>query len=51
MLQAACGPLANGTSLPNAQRLVANLRELGHTVAVDDRLLARAAATSPGWRG
>jgi len=39
----ACGPLANGTSLPNAQRLVANLRELGHTVDVDDRLLARVA--------
>ena len=39
----ACGPLANGTSLPDAQRLVANLRELGHTVDVDDRLLARVA--------
>jgi oxaloacetate decarboxylase (Na+ extruding) subunit alpha len=39
-LHVACGPLANGTSLPNAQRLVANLRELGHTVDVDDRLLA-----------
>ncbi len=44
VLQTACGPLANGTSLPNAQRVVANLRELGHTVDVDDRLLARAAA-------
>ncbi len=42
-LQVACGPLANGTSLPNAERVVANLRELGHTVDVDDRLLARAA--------
>jgi oxaloacetate decarboxylase (Na+ extruding) subunit alpha len=42
-LHVACGPLANGTSLPNAQRLVANLRELGHTVDVDDRLLARVA--------
>jgi oxaloacetate decarboxylase (Na+ extruding) subunit alpha len=39
-LHVACGPLANGSSLPNAQRLVANLRELGHTVDVDDRLLA-----------
>ena len=39
----ACGPLANGTSLPNAQRLVANLRELGQTVDIDDRLLARVA--------
>jgi len=39
VLQVACGPLANGSSLPNAQRVVANLRELGHTVDVDDRLL------------
>jgi oxaloacetate decarboxylase (Na+ extruding) subunit alpha len=43
VLQVACGPLANGTSLPNAQRITANLRELGYTVNVDDRLLARAA--------
>jgi len=42
-LHVACGPLANGTSLPSAQRLVANLRELGHTVNVDDRLLAQVA--------
>ena len=40
VLHVACGALANGTSLPDAQRLVANLRELGHTVDVDDRLLA-----------
>jgi oxaloacetate decarboxylase (Na+ extruding) subunit alpha len=40
VLQVACGPLANGTSLPDAQRTVANLRALGHTVAVDDRLLS-----------
>ena len=39
-LQVACGPLANGSSLPNAQRVVANLRELGHTVDIDDRALA-----------
>jgi oxaloacetate decarboxylase (Na+ extruding) subunit alpha len=44
VLQVACGPLANGTSLPNAERVVANLRELGHTVGVDDRLLAAAAS-------
>ncbi|HTS96047.1 MAG TPA: hypothetical protein VMI33_05460 [Streptosporangiaceae bacterium] len=44
VLQTACGPLANGTSLPNAERVVANLRELGHTVDVDDRRLAQAAA-------
>jgi oxaloacetate decarboxylase (Na+ extruding) subunit alpha len=44
VLQVACGPLANGSSLPNAQRTVANLRALGHTVAVDDRLLSAVAA-------
>jgi oxaloacetate decarboxylase alpha subunit len=43
VLQVACGPLANGSSLPNAQRVVANLREFGHRVDVDDRLLARVA--------
>ncbi len=43
VLQVACGPLANGTSLPDAQRVVANLRELGHTVDIDDRRLARVA--------
>ncbi len=44
VLQVACGPLANGTSLPNAERVVANLRELGHRVDLDDRLLAAASA-------
>lgn len=39
-LHTACGALANGTSLPNAERVVANLRELGHAVDIDDRLLA-----------
>jgi oxaloacetate decarboxylase alpha subunit len=39
VLHVACGPLAEGTSLPDAQRTVANLRELGHTVDLDDRLL------------
>jgi oxaloacetate decarboxylase alpha subunit len=43
VLQVACGALANGSSLPDAERLVANLRELGHTVNTDDRLLARVA--------
>jgi oxaloacetate decarboxylase alpha subunit len=43
VLQVACGALAGGSSLPNAERVVANLRELGHTVNVDDRLLARVA--------
>ena len=39
-LHVACGALANGSSLPNAQRIVANLRELGHSVDIDDRALA-----------
>jgi oxaloacetate decarboxylase (Na+ extruding) subunit alpha len=43
VLQVACGALANGSSLPEAEAIVANLRELGHTVDVDDRLLARVA--------
>lgn len=43
VLHVACGPLANGSSLPNAQRVVANLRELGHTVKIDDRTLAMVA--------
>lgn len=38
-LHTAAGPLANGTSLPSAQRTVANLREAGHTVDIDDRAL------------
>ncbi len=43
VLHVALGPLSNGTSLPSALRVVANLREHGHTVDIDDRLLARAA--------
>lgn len=42
-LQVACGPLSNGSSLPDAQRVTANLRELGHTVDIDDDALARVA--------
>ncbi|HTU76356.1 MAG TPA: hypothetical protein VMG38_22795 [Trebonia sp.] len=38
-LQVGCGALGNGTSLPDAQQLVANLRATGHAVAVEDRLL------------
>jgi oxaloacetate decarboxylase alpha subunit len=36
-LHVAAGPLANGTSLPSGVRVAANLRELGHTVDIDDR--------------
>ena len=43
VLQTGCGALADGSSLPDAERVVANLRALGHTVDVDDRLLAMAA--------
>ncbi|HEY7223615.1 MAG TPA: hypothetical protein VH561_08410 [Micromonosporaceae bacterium] len=39
VLQTACGPLSNGSSLPDAHRVVSNLRAMGHTVDVDDRLL------------
>jgi oxaloacetate decarboxylase (Na+ extruding) subunit alpha len=38
----AIDPLGNGTSLPSALRTVANLRELGHRVDIDDRALAAA---------
>jgi oxaloacetate decarboxylase alpha subunit len=43
VLQTGCGALADGSSLPDAERIAANLRELGHTVDVDDRLLGRVA--------
>jgi oxaloacetate decarboxylase alpha subunit len=42
-LQVALGPLANGSSLPDAQRVVANLKEMGHSVDVDERLIGIAA--------
>src|SRR2546429_5814110 len=40
VLHVACGPLASGSSLPDAQRTAANLRELGHEVTIDDRAVA-----------
>ena len=43
VLHVACGALADGTSLPDAEQTVANLRELSHRVDVDDRALALAA--------
>jgi oxaloacetate decarboxylase alpha subunit len=43
VLQVACGPLSGGTSLPDAQRVAGNLRELGHTVDIDDGALAEVA--------
>jgi oxaloacetate decarboxylase alpha subunit len=42
-LQVALGPLANGGSLPDAERVLANLRETGHAADIDERLLAAAA--------
>jgi len=39
VLQVGCGALGAGTSLPDAERLTANLRASGHSVDVDDRLL------------
>jgi len=35
------GPLGEGSSLPEAGRMLANLREAGHTVPIDDALLGR----------
>jgi len=35
------GPLGDGSSLPEARRMVANLREAGHTVDIDDNALAQ----------
>jgi oxaloacetate decarboxylase (Na+ extruding) subunit alpha len=39
VLQCASGAAADGTSNPPSQRIVANLRALGHTVSVDDEAL------------
>ncbi len=44
VLQVACGALSDGTSLPDGEHLIANLRELGHTVDIDDRALRLVAA-------
>ena len=41
VLHTAVGPLANGSSLPSATRLIANLRELGHKVDIDDHALCQ----------
>jgi len=35
------GPLGEGSSLPEAGRMLANLREAGHSVAVDEAMLAK----------
>lgn len=42
-LHVALGPLADGSSLPDAEQTIRNLRELGHTVDVDDTAVHRAA--------
>jgi oxaloacetate decarboxylase alpha subunit len=42
-LQCASGAAADGTSNPPAERVVANLRALGHTVSVDDEALTQVA--------
>lgn len=41
------GPLGEGSSLPEAARMLTNLREAGHTVSVDARILAELAGY---WR-
>jgi oxaloacetate decarboxylase alpha subunit len=40
-VQCASGGAADGTSNPPSERVVANLRELGHTVRIDDEALAQ----------
>jgi oxaloacetate decarboxylase alpha subunit len=35
------GPAGEGTSLPEAERMVANLRALGHAVPIDDAMLGK----------
>ena len=42
VVQTGCGVLGNGTSLPEVRRTVANLREMGHRVDIDDRVLGLA---------
>ncbi len=39
-VQCASGAAADGTSNPPSERVTANLRELGHTVEIDDKALA-----------
>jgi oxaloacetate decarboxylase alpha subunit len=42
-LHVACGPLGNGSSLPSATTVAANLREHGHDPGVDEQALAAVA--------
>jgi oxaloacetate decarboxylase alpha subunit len=42
------GPLGDGSALPEALRMVANLRSMGHTVPIDDKALA--AVNDYWWR-
>ncbi len=42
VVQTGCGVLGNGSSLPEVRRTVANLREMGHRVDIDDRALGLA---------
>ena len=39
VVQTGCGVLGNGSSLPEVRRTVANLREMGHRIDIDDRVL------------
>lgn len=43
-VQCASGGAADGTSNPPIQRMIANLRTLGHTVAIDDEAVAEVSA-------
>lgn len=41
VLHVGTGPLGSGTSLPSSLQTIANLRELGHKIDIDDDALAR----------
>ncbi|MEP7245954.1 MAG: biotin carboxyl carrier protein [Gammaproteobacteria bacterium] len=43
-LQCASGAAADGTSNPPSERIVSNLRAMGHTVRIDDKALAEVSA-------
>lgn len=41
VLQVGCGPLGNGSSLPEAEQTVRNLREMGYDIDIDDHALSK----------
>lgn len=41
VLQVGCGPLGSGSSLPEAEQTVRNLREMGYELDIDDHALSK----------